>query len=200
MHRNCRCSGCLCDPRDLDRIYLRCSKAFPNLDRHRFFDRAYGLTHDLLYQLRIAHQRRAFPVTGYLRHRAAHIEVEHIKVSLLNICSHLADNIRICPKQLQGYRMLRRRSLQKRHRILIMEGNGFCTHHFRADHSGTLLPAEQTKWQVTYPCHRRQYDIIFQFYISDLHEPILIQVRLPAAHGNTFPASGAAPLRFAAAP
>ena len=168
MYGYCSGPAFLRRKRTLDCIDALLCESLPDLDRNRSVCRLTDRLHDLLDQSGILHQCRAFSVPDYFGNRAAHVDIQHVIICFLQHTDCLGHYGRFGSEQLQRDRMLLRVYLQEHLCIPVMIGNCLGTDHFHAHKSRSLLMAEQTKWQVTYPCHRSQYNIIGKRYASDL--------------------------------
>ena len=83
--------------------------------------------------------------------------------------------------------------------VFIMKS--FCAYHLRAHHSRAHFSAYKTKWQVRNPCHRCQYEVTVELYITYLHKNSFVSVQylhrynshahvnLPSAKGMLTPIS-----------
>ena len=113
--------------------------------------------HNLFNGIRIFHQCAALPVSGYLRHRTSHINIENVKRLILQHARGFCHDVRVGSEQLKTDRPVLRNGFHQIFRIFIMIGYRPGAYHLGNRKICTEAAAEQTKWQVSYPCHRTQY-------------------------------------------
>ena len=97
-----------CNFRNFHCVHRGIIKPFPEFDCHRLVYLFYKSCENLLRQFRVFHQGRTLSVIHYLRHRAAHIEINNIKGAVFNQVRHIADNLRIRAEKLYGNRTFSR--------------------------------------------------------------------------------------------
>ena len=155
------------DVGQLHRIDMLLVKAFADLHRHRLLHRRSDRRNDPSRQQGILHQGGTFPIVHHLGNRAAHIDVQNGKGPLLYFFCHLRHQLRLAAEKLQGNRALLIMNFQQAFRIFIFIINSLGAHHFAAHQPRSLLSAEQTKWQVAYPCHWCENHPVVQSHVSD---------------------------------
>ncbi len=136
---------CLHGTRNLHRIAVGIIPASAELYRHR---NLYGLHHrrqNIMRQLRILHQRRAFAVIDNLRHRAAHIEINHIRTAGLYHACSLRQLRRHTAEKLDGRRTLAVINAQHFGSLDVFVQQALGTHHLRHGHAAAQTAADQAE-------------------------------------------------------
>ena len=130
-------------------------------------------------QLRILHQRRAFTVIDNLRHRAAHIEINHIRTAGLYHACSLCQLRRHTAEKLDSRRTLAVINTQHFGSLDVFIQQALGAHHLRHRHAAAQTAADQAERQIRNACHRRQRQRCRQLYITNIHKNNSYRKKLP---------------------
>ena len=170
---------CLHGTRNLHRVAVGIVPARAELYRHRNLDSLHHRRQNIMRQLRILHQRRAFAVIDNLRHRAAHIEINHISAAGLYHACSLGQLRRHAAEKLNRRRTLAVIDTQHFGSLDVFVQQTLGTHHLRHRHTAAQTAADQAKRQIRNACHRCQRQRCRQLYITNIHKYNSYRKKLP---------------------
>ena len=166
-----RRAGSLRDPGDFGGVDGIRVKARANLHRERLFQAACYGVNDFPGELRIPHERRALAIVHDLRHGAAHVNVNKIKMILDSRCLFCHD-LRLGAEKLRADRPLPVGYLQQTISVAVSVGHRLGADHFRDHHVNALLFAELPEGAVRDARHRGKEDRrAVPLHLTDLYHP-----------------------------
>ena len=122
----------------------------------------------------IFHQRAAVAVFDDLAHGAAHVDIQDVRAG--NFDRHLRSlghAVHIAAKDLRGKRLFARKRTKQLRGLRVVVAQRLGAHKLCDGVARAFFGADLAECSVRHARHRRERELRFNFYRSDLHSPPL---------------------------